>query len=75
MKLIRVGVDLAKNVFQVHGVGRDEKVLWRRRLPRESWLETLREKLEPGCAVGMEKPVPVRTTGRESYSGEASPSG
>ena len=54
MKLIRVGVDLAKVVFQVHGVGRDEKMLWRRRLPRESWLETLREKLEPGCEIGME---------------------
>ena len=25
MKLIRVGVDLAKNVFQVHGVDRTEK--------------------------------------------------
>ena len=24
MKLIRVGVDLAKNVFQVHGVDRSE---------------------------------------------------
>ena len=34
MKLIRVGVDLAKNVFQVHGVDRKEKALWRRRLRR-----------------------------------------
>ena len=25
MKIIRVSVDLAKNVFQVHGVDRDEK--------------------------------------------------
>src|SRR5712692_8697794 len=54
MKLMRVGVDLAKNVFQVHGVGRDEKVVWRRRLARERWLETLLEKLEPGCEIGME---------------------
>jgi hypothetical protein len=29
MKLIRVGVDLAKNVFQVHGVGRDARNVWR----------------------------------------------
>lgn len=28
MKLIRVGVDLAKNVFQVHGVDRNEKAVW-----------------------------------------------
>lgn len=54
MKLIRVGVDLAKNVFQVHGVGRDEKKVWRRRLGRECWLETTLEKLEPGCEIGME---------------------
>ena len=36
MKLIRVGVDLAKNVFQVHSVDRKEKALWRRRLTREN---------------------------------------
>jgi hypothetical protein len=41
MKLIRVGVDLAKNVFQVHGVDRQERALWRRRLTRENWLEVL----------------------------------
>ena len=28
MKLIRVGVDLAKNVFQLHGVDRSERVVW-----------------------------------------------
>ena len=28
MKLMRVGVDLAKNVFQVHGVDRQEKPVW-----------------------------------------------
>lgn len=54
MKLIRVGVDLAKNVFQVHGVDRHEKTVWRRRLTRENWVRVLRETLEPGCAIGME---------------------
>ena len=54
MKLMRVGVDLAKNVFQVHGVDRSEKALWRRRLTRESWLKVLRETVEPGCEIGME---------------------
>lgn len=54
MKLIRVGVDLAKNVFQLHGVDRDEKVVWRRRLPRDGWLKVLREKVELGCEIGME---------------------
>ena len=54
MKLIRVGVDLAKNVFQVHGVDRSEKPVWRRKLSRANWLKTLVERVEPGCEVGME---------------------
>ena len=54
MKLFRVGVDLAKNVFQVHGVERNEKALWRRRLRREDWLKVLLETIEPGCEIGME---------------------
>lgn len=54
MKLIRVGVDLAKNVFQIHGVDRREKAIWRRRLTRENWLKVLHETVEPGCEIGME---------------------
>ena len=54
MKLIRVGVDLAKNVFQVHGIDRSEKPVWRRKLSRANWLETLLETIEPGCLIGME---------------------
>jgi transposase len=54
MKLIRVGVDLAKNVFQVHGVDRNEKPVWRRRLTRDNWLRVLVETVEPGCEIGME---------------------
>ncbi len=54
MKLIRVGVDLAKSVFQIHGVDRSERTTWRRRLRREDWIDVLREKLEPGGEVGME---------------------
>jgi transposase len=54
MKLIRVGVDLAKNVFQVHGVDRNETAVWRRKLTRENWLKVLLETVEPGCEIGME---------------------
>jgi transposase len=54
MKLIRVGVDLAKNVFQVHGVDRNEKPVWRRRLTRSNWLRVVLETVEPGCQIGME---------------------
>ena len=32
MKVMRVGVDLAKNVFQVHGVDAEEQPVWQRSL-------------------------------------------
>jgi len=54
MKLIRVGVDLAKNVFQVQGVDRFEKALWRRKLDRADCIKTLLARIEPGCEIGME---------------------
>jgi hypothetical protein len=38
MKLSRVGVDLAKNVYQLHGVDRHGKTVWKRRLQRNQWL-------------------------------------
>ena len=47
MKLMRVGVDLAKTVFRVHGVDRSEKVAWRRKLTRGNWLKILLETVEP----------------------------
>jgi transposase len=54
MKITRVSVDLAKNVFHIHGVDRKGKPVWRRRLSRDRWLRALLEKVEPGCEVGME---------------------
>ena len=54
MKIIRVGVDLAKNVFQVHGVDRNGKAVWRRKLTRENWVKVLLDTVEPGCEIGME---------------------
>src|SRR5476651_2453531 len=54
MKLMRIGVDLAKNVFQIHGVDCHELPVWRQRLSRDRWLQTVLEKIEPGCEIGME---------------------
>ena len=54
MKIIRVGVDLAKNMFQVHGVDRNAKPVWRRKLNRAEWQKRLLEKVEPGCELGLE---------------------
>jgi hypothetical protein len=51
MKLIRVGVDLANNVFQVHGVDRSEKAVWRRKLVRADWIKALLAQIEPGSTV------------------------
>jgi len=49
-----MGVDLAKNVFQLHGVDYHEHVVLQRRLKRASWLKVLLDKTEPGCEIGME---------------------
>ncbi len=54
MKLSRVGVDLAKQVFQLHGVDRSGKGVWKRRLTRRKWLDALLAEAEPGCEIGME---------------------
>ncbi|MEN8166650.1 MAG: IS110 family transposase, partial [Pseudomonadota bacterium] len=54
MKLMRVGVDLAKNIFQVHGVDRHEQPVWRRRFTRKNWFKVLLEAVEPGCEIGIE---------------------
>jgi transposase len=54
MKLSRVGIDLAKNVFQLHGVDRHGKTVWKRRLKRDQWLKALLNRVEPGCEIGME---------------------
>jgi transposase len=54
MKLSYVGVDLAKNVYQLHGVDRFSKTVWKRRLRRGQWLRVLLETVKPGCVIGME---------------------
>ena len=54
MKLSRIGIDLAKNVYQLHGVDRYGKTAWKRRLRRNQWLNAVLDKVEPGCVLGME---------------------
>ena len=36
MEIMRIGLDLAKNVFQVHGVGPNDNVVLRKTLRREA---------------------------------------
>lgn len=52
MNVMRVGLDLAKSVFQVHGVDRAGATVIRRRLARSQLLGFF-GKLPP-CIVGME---------------------
>lgn len=52
MSIIRIGIDLAKNVFQIHGVNAKEEVICTRQL-RRSQLLGFFAKLAP-CLVGME---------------------
>lgn len=54
MEIIRVGVDLAKNSFQVHGVDRRDKPVWRQSLKRKDWVSTLEQRVAPGAEIGME---------------------
>jgi hypothetical protein len=54
MKLTRVGVDLAKNVFELHGVDRAERPVWCKRLKRNHWIEEIERNVEPGVEIGME---------------------
>ena len=62
MKLTRVGIDLAKSVFQVHGLKADGTVL-RRRLSRGQFEKFISE-LEP-TLVGMEACGGAHYWGRE----------
>ena len=52
MKVKTIGIDLAKDVFGMHGVNERGKTLIHRRVTRQELLGLL-AKLEP-CLVGME---------------------
>lgn len=51
-EISRIGIDLAKSVFQVHAVDRDERVVLRRSFKRGALIAFL-AKLQP-CTIGME---------------------
>src|SRR5882762_5028267 len=52
MQITTIGLDIAKNVFQVHGIDAKEKVVARKQL-RRSQVITFFEALPP-CLIGME---------------------
>jgi transposase len=46
-----IGVDLAKNVFQVHGAAADGSVLFRKKLSRPQFARFMAD--QPPCQVAM----------------------
>src|SRR5215831_7708087 len=52
MQITTIGLDIAKNVFQVHGIGAAERVVVRKQL-RRSQVIAFFEALSP-CLIGME---------------------
>ena len=52
MKVTTIGLDLAKNVFQVHGIDSTGKVIVRRSLRRRQMIPFF-GRLDP-CLIGME---------------------
>ncbi len=62
--VITMGVDLAKNVFQVHGVDAEGAVIVRRQLRRTQMLPFFKK--QPLCLVGMEACATSHHWGRES---------
>jgi transposase len=52
MKITTVGCDLAKNVFQVHGVDEHGKVVLKKQLRRRQVAEFFAH--PPSCLIGME---------------------
>jgi transposase len=51
MQITTIGLDIAKNVFQVHGIDATEKVVVRKRLRRGPVIKFF---AAPPCLVGME---------------------
>lgn len=65
MKITRVGVDLAKNVFQVHGVDGHERPVWCKSLKRDTWLAELQVRVPAGAEIGLEACSGAHHWGRE----------
>jgi len=62
-EVITIGVDLAKNVFQVHGVDAEGGVVFRRQLRRGQMLPFFKK--QRPCLVGMEACATSHHWGRE----------
>ena len=62
LEVSTMGLDLAKNVFQVHGANASGAVVFRKKLRRDRVLDFLAA--QPACTVAMEA-APAAITGGE----------
>ena len=63
MRVTRIGIDLAKQVFQVHGVDRHGKVVIRKQLTRGKMRGFFAQL--PSCLIGIEACASAHSWGRE----------
>ena len=63
MQITKIGLDIAKNVFQVHGINAGEEVVVRKQLRRSQMLAFFQAL--PSCLVGMEACATARYWARE----------
>ena len=66
MQITTIGLDIAKNVFQVHGIDAAEKVVVRKQLRRSQVLEFFKQL--PPCLIGMEACATAHYWARDSRS-------
>jgi len=52
MEVTTIGIDLAKNIFHIHGVSRSGKEVFKKRITRDKFLEFMAN--QPKCLVGIE---------------------
>ena len=72
MSIVFVGIDLAKNVFALHGVSAAGAVQLRQPEVARAKLNELVAALPP-CTIGIEACAQVRTTGRAGSQPTATP--
>src|SRR5215475_691111 len=63
MKVTTLGIDLAKSIFQLHGVDEHGKVVVQKRVPRSKLLETIAQL--PAGVIGMEACASAQYWARE----------
>ena len=65
MNIVRVGVDIAKSVFHIHGVDRHEQECWTGKYSRQKWMDAICKRVPTGAEIGMEACASSHHWGRE----------